>query len=101
MSDRTVVSALVKQLLAKDWRISIHDGEDWCLKRSIDPKEIMANLFATDEEILLIRDQNGTKLGRILLVYGNEPDGSEVVADYSTGNAEFAGLMDAFIGIEV
>lgn len=83
MSDKSVVTAIVQKTLKAGYTISVSDGEKWPVKRSTNHHKILENLFATDEETIRVRDVSGTHIGDIYLVYGNESDGSEVVADYT------------------
>lgn len=81
-----MVSKLVDTVLAAGYVISVHDGEEYAIRYSNSREKILGELFATDEESLIIsrpRDENGVRLymGSVLLVYGNEP--WEVIADNS------------------
>lgn len=79
-----ICSALVQALLDRGAAVSVHDGEEWAVKRSTDKAEIMAGLFATDMDSLVARDADGNKLGWWSLIYGN--DGTDVVSDYSAND---------------
>lgn len=91
-TEKTVVKALVSNILLAGYSISVNDGEDWVVRRSTDKKLIIGSLFSTDEDYLMIFDPrvlNATDktrtVGSFHLVYGNSAD--EVIADY-TDNAE-------------
>jgi len=88
------VRAIVKAALANQWFISVNDGEEWTIKQSKDYNVINQALFTTDEDILLLRDNDGVKIGTIYLVYGNDPD--EVVSDYGASKDNFASF-EAFL----
>jgi hypothetical protein len=83
---------LVDECLRRGYKISVHDGEAWCLTRSANRHEIMCALASTDEDTLLIRGAEDMTLGRFWLIYGN--DGYDVIADY-TANDECDSIMAA------
>lgn len=76
---RRFVTAALESGLA----ISVHDGEEWAVKRSSDKTAIFEAANAVDQCELILRDGEGTKRGWALIVWGNAPDGSELIADYS------------------
>lgn len=76
-----VLRKMCRSLCAAGYSLSVWDGEEWAIKRSIQPDIVVAELRATDEERVRVR--NGDRIiGDIYLVYGNSP--WEVVANYST-----------------
>lgn len=68
--------------------VSLQDGEEWVVKRSINVDELVAAAQSTDMDRLQIRkiDEVSTSLGTVLFVYGNS--GGEVIADYHTSLEE-------------
>ena len=74
-----VVKQIVGRALDKGYLLSVDDGEDLPIKHSDDPEAVMANLGHCDEEWLHVANADGTRIGAIYLVYGNDAD--EVVAD--------------------
>ena len=80
-AEKRIATALVTHALDRGYRISVNDGEDWPVKRSADKAEIMAALFSTDEDTIVLRSSAGEKVGWFRLIYGN--DGWDVVSDYS------------------
>ena len=88
--EKRVVRRLVKAALDRGYTVSVHDGEEWPVRKSDSVVEIMAALGATDMERLLLRSADGTRIGSILLVYGNSPE--EVIADH-TDNELIQGLV--------
>ncbi|MES0071892.1 hypothetical protein [Mesorhizobium sp. M0058] len=80
-AERRMCTALVDGCLKRGYVISVSDGEDYPVKKSTDKAEIMAALFSTDEDVIVIRNAAGDKLGWFQLIYGN--DGWDVVSDYS------------------
>lgn len=78
---------LVDAILRYDLnKISVNDGEVTTVKRSRDRQEILTALCTTGQDVLIVRDANGEFAGEFLLIWGNDPDGSELVADH-TDNA--------------
>jgi len=84
--EKIAASGLVKAILKAGYMISIDNGEDWPVKKSRSYREVMDNLWACDEEKLLLRDMvSGEKIGWFYLVFGNS--GAELVCDYSDNDA--------------
>lgn len=79
--ERRVCTALVGACLRRGFLISVHDSEEWVVKKSTDKAEILAALASTDSDTIRIRDVLGMSAGSFELIYGN--DGWDVVADYS------------------
>jgi pyruvate dehydrogenase complex dehydrogenase (E1) component len=80
-----VVRKLVKDGLAAGYSVSVCDGEEWTVKRSTKLGQIVAALRTTDEDYLAFHTAAGIYVGKVFLVYGNEP--YEVVNDYSANDA--------------
>lgn len=102
-AEKRMCTALVDGCLKRGYAISVSDGEDWPVKRSTDKAEIMAALFSTDEDVIVIRDSEGNKAGWFQMIYGN--DGWDVVSDYSANpvceaiwNEVLSPLSDAIEG---
>lgn len=81
--ERTVARKLVRTLLGKGLSISVYDSEEWTVKQSTNEAAILYALATTDEDQLLVRDAEGDKVGWFYLIWGNDPDGSELIADHS------------------
>jgi hypothetical protein len=80
-AEKRMCVALVKACLDRGFAVSVNDGEEWVVKRSTDKATILAALFSTDEDQIVIRDASGARAGWFHLIYGN--DGYDVVADYT------------------
>lgn len=80
-AEKRMCTALVSACLKRGYEISVSDGEDWPVKRSNDKPAILAALFSTDEDVIVIRAKDGSKAGWFRLIYGN--DGYDVISDYS------------------
>lgn len=79
-----VARRLVRAALAAGYTISVNDGEEWTVKRSTREREILDALASTGEDMLRLRlPASGEAVGSFWLVYGNDPDGSELIADHT------------------
>lgn len=80
-------ASIVDSALSRGWTVSLndsHDGsESWTVKRSTDRAAILSAMNSTDGDFLLFRDAEGNRIGFVSLIYGNDPNGSELVADHS------------------
>ena len=82
MSEMKKARELIAAILDEGLSVTVDNGEGVEVERSRDPEEIESVLGATEmEHLLLYRD--GAYQGAMLLVWGNDPDGSELVADYT------------------
>lgn len=91
-NDASVLSYIVFTALFEGWTVSVNDGEEWTLKRSSDYEAITAALMSTDSDYLVLRDVDGTKVGGIVTIYGNN---GECIHDYSeSDNDKFHTIMD-------
>jgi hypothetical protein len=92
MTERDVVRALVRRALDAGYVISVDNGGDtYEIDRSSSYAAVVRELFATDEERLIL-SKDGRAEGYILLVYGNNPE--EVVADYTLSLAHLVELEE-------
>lgn len=79
---------LVKAALAAGYTISVNDGEEWTVKRSGRELEIIDALATTGEDRLLMRlAVSGDVVGSFWLIYGNDPNGDELISDHSDNSA--------------
>ena len=79
--DTQIVSTMIDRALAKNYTVSVHDGEAFALGVSSDKKDILAALESTDTDTLIFRQPDRTLVGKVFLVHGNE-DGV-IVCDYT------------------
>jgi hypothetical protein len=80
-AEKRMCTALVKACLDRGFLVSVHDGEEWAVKKSSDKTVILAALFSTDQDEITIRTADGNKAGWFQLIYGN--DGYDVVSNSS------------------
>lgn len=94
--EKRIARRVIAGMLAAGFSISVNDGEETTLRRSLDPAAILAAMFSTDEEWLIIHkadqprglvdvdvdDDTRKAFGWVRFIYGN--DGWDVVNDYTT-----------------
>jgi hypothetical protein len=78
--EKQIVRRIVHSALVRGWSVSVYDGEEWTVTKSVNLKEILNATFTTDEDVLRFHDADGV-VGVVTLVYGN--DGWDVVADHT------------------
>ena len=74
---------LIRAALAEGWAISVNDGYETTVTRSTREKEIFDAMCSTGEDVITIHLQSGTRGGVFWLIYGNDEDGSELIADHT------------------
>jgi len=87
--EKKIIRAIVNSALASNWSVSVYDGEEWTVKKSVSTTEIIKATMTTDEDVLRFHDADGV-VGSVFLVYGN--CGWDVVADHSANER-----MEAFM----
>jgi hypothetical protein len=95
--EATKARKIVAAALAKGWVVSVNDGEEWTVKKSSNKTEILDALCSTGMDTLRFRDAAGQPVGSMLLVWGNDPKGSELVSDSSTDGGSFDAFCEQFI----
>lgn len=81
---------------AKTFRI--HDGEEWAHKATALDADVIEASNSTGEDALFCYDADGKRLGYFDLVWGNCPQGSDLVSNYGVNDfteATFAGWFKA------
>jgi hypothetical protein len=58
---------LVKYAISKGYTISVYDGEEWQVKRSVAYKEIVDAIESVEEAEMTIRDKQGDKEAWVLI----------------------------------
>lgn len=81
-NEKKAVKKIVERAIRLGYMVSLYDGEEYTVKRSVDKAAIMAAVYTTDMDRLYFRVKTtGEQVGSVLLVYGNSA--SEVMADWS------------------
>ena len=74
--------SLINHALSLGHVISVHDGEEFAVKRTTNTKEIYAVIDSVEQSELVFRDKEGNKVGWALVIdYPEEPENS--VADFT------------------
>lgn len=73
---------LIRLGLAKGYTVSVNDGEEWTVRRSTNQVAIIDALCSTGEDVIRFDDEAG-RIGIFVLIYGNDPDGSELISDHT------------------
>jgi len=83
--DRKACAALVDKILADGNCISVFDGEQYPVKRSYNKLDILKAMASTGEDLLVVRNEEGLKLGTFFLIYDNGSEGEPmiVIADHT------------------
>lgn len=81
--ERAVARKLVRNLISRGLSVSVFDGEEMTVKRSRKEGEVLEALATTEADQLIVRNDDWEKVGWFLLVWGNEEDGSCLIADHS------------------
>lgn len=98
--ERKAARKLVRAARAAGYLVSVWEGEDWAIRQSDKETAILQALGSTGQDRLdFIQPaanaaDTPTRAGWALLIYGNDPDGSELVADCQDNEATRA-LVDA------
>lgn len=88
-----IVDSIVSTALASGLTISVHDGEEWSLKRCTDAHLIWHALAQTESGDTLKLRRNGESIGTVYLIYEN---GVDVIADHSESDMMTRILAPAF-----
>ena len=78
--EHRIVSQLLAAALPLGYTASVWDGEEWTLRNSRDPGEILQALATTSDDLISFRDAAGARVGTFWLIYGNDQD---LIADHS------------------
>ncbi len=95
-AEKTIVGRLIRAAHKQGWTISVHDGEEWALKRSRDLAAVRAALASTDSDNVVFRDVNGEPMGSVLLIWGNDED---VISDMSAPNSAALDDFSAWVDL--
>ncbi len=77
-----IICETINALIATGFRLSMCDGEETTVVRSVDINEIFAAMKTTEEDYLFVYQRNfGARYGWVRFIYGN--DDTEVINDYT------------------
>lgn len=94
LGERRTATRLVRAAIAAGYTVSVYDGEEYTVKRSQNEAAILEALASTEEDTLVIRDSAGERIGALVLIWGNDQTGEELIADY-TDKPEIEALANA------
>ena len=81
--ERFYARKLVRNLLSRGISVQVKDEEETLLDASRKEDEILGQLCHSGENFLRAFDDNLQHLGTFYLVWGNDPEGEELIADHS------------------
>lgn len=84
--ERFYARKLVRNLLSRGLNLSVNDGEETTVSHERKEAVILEALATTDADQLVTYDDNWRPCGSFYLVWGNDPEGEELIADH-TDNA--------------
>jgi len=92
-----IVKRIVRDALALGYAISVDNGgDDLAIEGSRDRDLILAELYETDTDVIILDGRGGgLPGGNILLVYGN--DGYDAICDHHTSLEAFLAPIEADI----
>ena len=74
---------LVQLLLSRGYLLSVHDGEEWACTQSSVEAQVLDAIGNTEIDSIKVRLANKEYIGTFILIWGNAPDGTELVADHT------------------
>lgn len=81
--ERFYARKLVRNLLSRGLHLSVNDGEETTVRKSRKESEILEALATTELDFITAHDDNWSRVGTFLLVWGNEESGECLIADHS------------------
>ena len=84
--ERHIARKLVAAILKRGGVISVNDGAEWTVRRSPEPRKILEVLATTGEDTIQWYAADGMCVATFLLVWGNDDDGSELIADHTAND---------------
>ena len=86
--ERKIAQTAITQLLASGFVLGVFDGEETVLTHSNDAAAVLAAMFTTDEDELIVsKPGDAQDFGWVKFIYGN--DGWDVIHDYTTNLETF------------
>lgn len=78
-----ILSLIFTDAIAKGMVISLHDGEEWALKRCNDVETLLNEAAQTGQDTFRFRDAAGEGVGSVYCIYGNGNYGLDCITDHS------------------
>jgi hypothetical protein len=78
-TEKAIINRVIADALKTGHVISVYDGEEFAIKKSADAEAIRKEVAATDETTFTFHAADGSKVGWVWFVHGNECD---VISDY-------------------
>ena len=97
--ERQIIGAFLESVIGAGHDVTVYNGEEFTLKNSTIPADIMRELMTTDQDNLFINARfdgfGGLSglLGEVALIYGNS--GYDVINDYHTKLEPFMTAAEA------
>ena len=88
-TEKASLAALIeicRKAAFSDIKFHLHDGECYVAPPTDDADFILKEANSTGTDILYVRTREGKKLGYFVLIWGNAPNGEELVADYGVND---------------
>lgn len=82
--EREIVKRTIKELLAAGYSLGVNDGEETVITHSTDAEAIFKEMFATDQDFLLVYVTVGGRclsIANVHFIYGNT--GWDVISDHT------------------
>lgn len=92
--ERAIFRCTAKALMEAGYSLRLFDGEEWATPITTSLQVLMDEMFATDEEQLVVYDSTGKKCGWVFFVYGNS--GWDVINDYTTNLEPVLASINAY-----
>lgn len=73
----------IKHALEAGHTVSVHDGEEWAVKRSTAYTAIKDAAEAVEEGVLQVRDKDGEYLGRAWFIFDFDQAPDEIIYNYT------------------
>ena len=86
--ERPVLLALVKAILKRGYWITVDMEGEYMVERTTSLEDVIKNLAAGDEDVLVFGTENDDQLGWLSLIYnnGSEHEPMIVISDYSAND---------------
>ena len=94
--EQKIARKLVREALRRGYVVSVWDGEEWALRGATKLQDVLDQLCSTGQDVVSIRKPRDGGAIKFLLVWGNDPEGCELIADHTdspAGRAIYSAVM--------